>query len=130
VAVTLIFARAPPRRWGLRSIHVQSGVVSSPDGAFTSHHLASPGSPRRSMLIRDPPAPVPADSLCPLARDDDGVVMVYLLLELRKANRTIQRLREVALAARAHDAEKLRVALASLFARDLRRRRPRSRRVA
>lgn len=57
-------------------------------------------------------------------------VTAFLLLELRKANRTIHRLREVALAARDGDSKRLRVALMSLCARDLEWRRPRSRRGA
>ena len=52
---------------------------------------------------------------------------MYLPLKLRKANRTIQRLREVGLAARDENAVSLRAALAALHARDLERREPISR---
>jgi hypothetical protein len=70
------------------------------------------------MLIRGPRAYVPADTPYPPARDD-GVVTAYLLVELRKANGTIERLRSVAFAARNGDAVRLRAALARLRARDL-----------
>ena len=46
-------------------------------------------------------------------------VTLHLLLQLRAANRSILRLREVALAARDGDAERLRAALAKLDAVDL-----------
>jgi hypothetical protein len=82
------------------------------------------------MLIRFPRAAgLPP---YPPAKDGDGGISVTacLLLELRKANRTIMRLRDVALAARDGDAKKLRAALVSLRPRDLDGRRPRSQRGA
>lgn len=49
--------------------------------------------------------------------DRSGTVL-YLLLQLRKANRTILRLRRCALAARDGDAEELRAALSALRPKD------------
>lgn len=50
---------------------------------------------------------------------DRDQTTVYLLLQLRKANRTIVRLRACALAARDGSEEELRAALAALRAEDL-----------
>jgi len=80
------------------------------------------------MRICDPRVSIRVDD--PFYRpttDRDAAVTVYLLLELRKANRTIQRLREVGLAAQDENAVSLRAALAALHARDLERRQPISR---
>jgi hypothetical protein len=107
-------------------------------GTFAPHRLLSSctGSvgrgtvPHRAMLIHLPRTPVPVVRLERPARDGNEGVTTYLLIELRKANRTIERLREVALAARDGDSEKLRAALARLWARDLKSVRPRSRRGA
>ncbi len=56
---------------------------------------------------------------------DGDQTTAYLLLQLRKANRTIIRLRACALAARGGDEEELRAALAALRPKDVEPRRPR-----
>jgi hypothetical protein len=58
------------------------------------------------------------------ARSNGLDVSTYLLVELRRANRKLHRLRAVALAARDGDAARLRLALARLFPSDLEARRP------
>ncbi len=73
---------------------------------------------RRNVAPRSSPAPSRTRSPRSDARED-AKVTVFLLMELRRANRTIQRLRKVALAVRDGDPERMRAALAQLRTIDL-----------
>jgi hypothetical protein len=73
---------------------------------------------RPNRIAPSAPEALQARSSLRIGRDDTRVT-AFLLIELRRASRTIARLREVALAARDGDAERLRAALGRIHPADL-----------